>query len=330
LKTRAEAELSPAMAIPAFKLLYETYPNDTDTALLLADIYIEADESEKAVNLLRRQLAVCRSAADERKVKIALVKALYKNGDKTEFQKELDTLFQSDPDDSEPLLVLVLLLKSDKLWDEQNKKVVDWWKKHPQDSRTLIIIAGELTTADDRQAKKIAEDLLRSVLADHPESLPAMNTLALLLQITGRSEESAGFYRQVLKLEPDNVKAINNLAWVLCEDQGKHKEALELTHRGLKIAPNYIDLIDTCGVVNYRLGLFEKAVQDFNTCLALYPKGTLKATATYFHLGRALAKMDQKEGAVNNLNKALELNAENRELSKKDTEEAQRLLEELV
>jgi tetratricopeptide (TPR) repeat protein len=329
LKARAEAERSPALAIPTFKLLHETDPNDTDIALLLAETYIEADESEKAVNLIREQLVSYSSAANERKLKIALFRALYKNGEKAKFQKELDALLRSEPDDSGPLLALVLLLKSDKFWSELNQKVIDWRQNHPKDTDTLVIIAGELTTTEDGQAKKIAEDLLRGVLANHPDSLPAMNALALLLQLTDRSPESAALYRQVLTLEPDNVKAINNLTWILCEDQGKHKEALDLTQRGLKIAPNYVDLIDTRGIVYYRRGEYEKAVQNFNTCLALYPKGTLAATTTYFHLGRTLAKMGQKDGAIANLNKALELNDEIGGLSDKDKEEAQRLLEEL-
>lgn len=231
LKFRAEKERSLALAIPTLKLLYEMDPNDTDTALLLADTYIEADEPGKAVNLLRERLASYSGSADERKVKIALVRALYKNGEKTEFQKELDALLRSEPDDPGPLLAQVLLLKDDKLWNEINQKTADWCRDHPEDSLTPVIIAGELATTEDSQAQKIAEDLLRGVLANHPDSLPAMNALALLLQITGRSEESARFYRQVLTLEPDNVKAINNLAWILCEDQGKYKEALELAER---------------------------------------------------------------------------------------------------
>ena len=329
LKFRAEKERSLALAIPTLKLLYEMDPNDTDTALLLADTYIEAEKCEKAVNLLRERLASYSGSADERKVKIVLVRALYKNGEKAEFQKEFDALLRSEPDDSGPLLAQVLLFKDDKLWSELNQKVIDWWQNHPKDTDTLVIIAGELAITEDSQAQKIAEDLLRGVLANHPDSLPAMNALALLLQITDRPAESARFYRQVLSLEPDNVKAINNLTWILCEDQGKHEEALKLAELGLKIAPNYIDLIDTRGVIYYRLGQFEKARQDFNKCLKLYPKGTPAATATYFHLGRALNKLGQKEESIEKLNKALELNAEIGVLSDKDTEEATSLLQEL-
>ncbi|MCJ7692661.1 MAG: tetratricopeptide repeat protein, partial [Sedimentisphaerales bacterium] len=83
------------------------------------------------------------------------------------------------------------------------------------------------------------------------------------------------------------------------------------------------------GVIYYRLGQLEKARQDFNTCLTLYPKGTPAATAAHFHLGRALAQLGQKKEAIEKLNKALELNTEIGGLSDKDIEEASSLLQEL-
>ena len=329
LKARAEAVRSPLMAIPTLKFLCELYPNDVNSAVLLANTYIAADEPKKAVELLRTQLVFCSSTLDERKVNIALAQALHKNGNKTDAQKIFDSFYQSEPDDPGPLLAQVRLLRGDKLWSQLNQMVSDWCQNHPNDTRVPIAIAGDLAATEDTQAQKTAEDLLRKILDRDPNSLPAMNTLALLLQITGRSEESARFYRQVLTLESDNVKAINNLAWILCEEQGKHQQAFDLAQRGLEIAPNYIDLIDTRGVAYYRLGQLDKAAQDFNMCLTLYPTGTPALTASYFHLGRALAELGQKEEAIEKLNKALELNAEIEGLSNADIEEAQRLLQEL-
>ena len=329
LKARVEAERSPVLAIPTLKALREADPNDAETVVLLARTYIAAAEPEKAVNLLRKQMSSCTGTLYERKISIALAVALHKNGNTQEAQERFDSLYQSAPDDPSPLLAQAQLLKDDKLWSQLNQMVSLWCRNHPEDSRTPITIYADLATAEDSQAKKIAEDLLRRILARDPNSLPAMNTLAMLLQMTGRPAESTALYQQILTLQPDNVVAINNLAWTLCEEQGKHRQALKLAQRGLKIAPNYVDLIDTRGVIYYRLGQYDKAVQDFTRCLKLYPTGTPAAAATYVHLGRALVGLAQKDKAVENLNKALELNAEIGGLSATDTEETQRLLEEL-
>jgi tetratricopeptide (TPR) repeat protein len=330
LKARAEGVRSPVQRIPTLRDLLERDPNYIDAALLLASTYIEVSEPEKAVNLLKKQLVSCSGTPDERKVNLVLAVALYKNGNKIDAQKIFDSLYQSAPDDPAPLFAQVGLLKDDKLWSRLNQMVVDWCQNHPEDSRTPITIAGNLAATEDSQAKKIAEDLLRRILANDPNSPPAMNVLAMLLQNTDRSEEAAKLYERILKLQPDNVVAINNLAWALCEEQGKHQQALELAQRGLEIAPNYVDLIDTRGVAYYRLGQFDKAIQDFTRCIRLYPVGTPAAAATYLHLGRALDGLGQKDEAIENLNTALELNAEIGGLSTTDTEETQRLLKELL
>jgi tetratricopeptide (TPR) repeat protein len=328
LKARAEAAKSPVLAIPTLKLLHELDPNDLDTVVLMADTYIMAGEPKKAVDLLREQLTVC-DVSVRRKCNNALAVALYKSGDKTAAQKEFDSLLESEPNDPAPLLAQVQLLKDDKDWGRLCEKVVNWYGKHPRDNNTPVTVARSLMPIEDGQAKKTAEEILRMVIKDNSDSTKAMMDLAILLQISGRSTESAQLYERILKLVPDNVIAINNLAWIICEVQGKPKEALDLAQRGSKIAPNYYDLIDTRGVIYYRLGEFDKAVRDFNECIKLYPAITPSSIGTRFYLARALAKLGQKDKAVRYLKEALELNNQNGGLSMADLAEAQSLLKKV-
>ena len=329
LKARCEAIRSPALAIPTLKALQELEPNDVDVVIHLANTYVAAGQTQKAINLLKKQLISCSGTPDKRKINLALAAALHKSGNKADAQKKLDSLLHSAPDDPGPLLAQSTLLKEDKLWSQLSREVIHWYQNHPKDAHTPITIADDLAATEDSQAKKTAEDLLRRVLAHDPNSLPAMNRLAMLLQITGRFEESTVLYQRVLELEPDNVIAINNLAWVMCEKQGKYQQALELAQQGLRTAPNYIDLIDTRGVAYYKLGQYDKAIADFSRCLKLYPDGTPSAVASYFHLGRASARLGQKDKAAESLKKALELNIKIGGLSSTDVAETRRLLEEL-
>jgi len=66
------------------------------------------------------------------------------------------------------------------------------------------------------------------------------------------STHVAEVYRRTLSLEPNELVALSNLAWILCEKRGKYNQALELAQKGLQIAPKYIDLIDTLDVVHNR------------------------------------------------------------------------------
>ena len=328
LKARAEAAKSPVLAIPTLKLLHELEPNNLGTVVLIANTYIKIGEPNKAVNLLREQLTICDVSA-RRKCNIALAVALYKSGNKAEAQKEFDSLLESEPNDPDPLLAQVQLLKDDKDWSKLNEKVVNWYAKHPADSSTPSNIARDLMLHEDNLARKTAEDILRMILKEDPDCAKAMNVLAILLQISGRPEESAKLYQRLLELEPDNIIAMNNLAWIMSEVQGKHQQALDLAQKGLKIAPKYYDLIDTRGVIYYRLGEFDKAIRDFNECLKLYPGVTPTSIGTRFYLARALAELGQKAKAIQYLKEAIELESPTSGLSTADLAEAQSLLNQL-
>ena len=217
------------------------------------------------------------------------------------------------------------------MWSEISQKVADWCRKYPGDNLTSIIIARDLVTTEGSQAKKIAEDILRIMLENNSNSIEALTTLAMLLQTTDRSDESVPLYQKVLEFEPDNVVTMNNLAWIMCEEQGKFQQALELAQRGLQISPNYIDLIDTRGVIYYRMGEFNKAVEDFASCLKLYPENNPATIVSRFHLARVFAALGQKDKAIEHLTQALAINRRSQigGLSNKDFAEAQNLLKQL-
>ncbi|OHB72825.1 MAG: hypothetical protein A2Z25_00690 [Planctomycetes bacterium RBG_16_55_9] len=329
LKARAEAMRSPVLAAPTLKGLYEMDPNDSSVATFLAHTYIEAGEPEKAVDLMRKQLARC-DEVSRGQCQVALAIATYKNGDKNQALKDLNSVLEAEPNDPDPLLAKTQLLKDDRLWSELGQAVADWHAKHPQDSRTPIAIASGLSANDDGQAKATAESILKMVLQKDPKCTEAMNVLAvLLLQTPGRAEESAELYRRLLELGPTHVIAMNNLAWILSEELNQPAEALEWAQKGLKINPQYADLLDTRGVAYYRLGEHDKAVQDFSRAIQLYPNAAPQSVSTRFHLARAHAQLEQKKEAIEQMKQALDLQSRIGGLSPADLDEARRLLKQL-
>ncbi len=328
-KANAEFARAPILAIPTLRTLHELDPNNVDTAVRLARAYVAAGQPKNAVRLLEEQLTLCKDSVQQRRVNTAIAFALYRNGNKEDAQKKFDSLLQSAPDDPDPLVAQAQLLTDDELWSDLHHKVTRWCQDNPKDTNTPIAIAGRLAAAENEDARKVAEDLLRAVLQRDPSNLAAMTILAMLLQTLGRQTESAELYRQILEINPDNVIVINNLAWIMCEEQKKFQEALALVQKGLAIAPQYTDLIDTRGVVHYRLGQLEKAIADFTECLELYLDTAPAKVASRFHLARALTRNGQPTEALKQLNQALDLHKQIGGLSPADLAEAQRLREQL-
>jgi tetratricopeptide (TPR) repeat protein len=304
LKARAEAVRSPALAIPTIKALLESEPNDVDTIVFLAETYTKADEADKAIGLLKKHLVDCNDDSKERKMNISLATALYKDDKQEESQRKFDLLYQSYPDNPTILYSQVNVLKEDQKWDSIYKAVINWHDENPDNDSVPVSIAGDLAGENSKKANEIAERLLRKSLENDPENVPAMTYLAMLLQNSGRASESVEIYQQILNQQPDNTVIMNNLAWVLCQEQNKNKEALELAERGLQINPDYIDLIDTRGMIYYKLEQYERAIHDFTQALDLYPQTAPAKAATYLHMAKALIKLGQIDDAKANLEKA--------------------------
>jgi len=122
---------------------------------------------------------------------------------------------------------------------------------------------------------------------------------------------------------------LNNLAWSLCEKQGQYQEALELANRGLVLVPGYADLIDTRGVIHYRMGHLEEAIRDLSQCIELYGADEPALTGSRFHLARAYAAAGRRTEALEQLKLSLALQSQNGGLTPSDQAEAERLLAQM-
>jgi tetratricopeptide (TPR) repeat protein len=328
LKARAEAVRSPLLAIPTLKAILDVEPNDSQVIIMLAETYMTAGEPDKAIQMLKSRLSSSQQIPAEKKLlNLVLAAATYKSGKVSEANEVLNSLYESAPDDPSPLLMELGLLRDDGLWDKISQKALDWCLVHPNNVQATVRIADVLASMKNDQANKTAERLYRDTISREPNLAAAYLKLGLLLQVTGRSAEAVKIYQRQLELEPENAIAINNLAWILCEDQKKYDEALALAERGLTLQPDYVDLIDTRGMAYYRLGRPDKAVEDFRRCVLLYSKQTPSLVNSYFHLGRALMQLGEKVEAREQLAKALEMNSELRVLSPEESAEANRLIE---
>ncbi len=328
LKARTEAVRSPVLAVPTLKVLCDLNPNNTEAVSFLANTYVNTNEPAKSVSLLQNILTKC-NESNKRAYNITLAAAMYKAGSREEALAKLNSLMSEVPEDPAPLLAQVYLLRDAKLWTELQEKALNWYQQHPEGNRVLSTIAGNLISNESDDAKKVAEEILRAIVKNNPKDTQSLYSLAVLLGMTGRSDEAADLYRKLLDIEPGNVVAINNLAWILCENQGQPQQALELAQKGLKQVPDYIDLVDTRGMIYYRLGKFQEAVQDFSRCISLYPESSPQFVASRFHLAKAYVGLKNNEKAIGYLKDVVNSKEQLGGLTAKEIAEAQSLLKQL-
>ena len=316
LKARAERQQSPLLAVPTLRGLVEQYPEDIEILIQLVLAYIEAERPQRAIELLRARVPQLQDEDARYRCELALATALYEAGQRQEAKQLFEAAMEARPDDAAPVLAQADLLSKDGRWAELNQLVEGWRAAHPDDIEALTSIGRVLANKPDRQSRETAENLLRVTLIHDPNALPALMVLGMLMQREERHEEAAERNERILELDPNNLVALNNLAWVRCENQDRPQDALRLADRGVRVNPNYADLLDTRGVIHHRLGNLEKAAADLTRCLELMGADDPASAQAHFHLARVYLEMGRRNDALNELKQALEFHEQAAEVDR--------------
>ncbi|MBI1953289.1 MAG: tetratricopeptide repeat protein [Candidatus Omnitrophica bacterium] len=84
--------------------------------------------------------------------------------------------------------------------------------------------------------------------------------LARLFHSLGRLEEAETAYRSVLELSPDDLEAMNGLAYLYAQRGERLEEALSLVEKVLRVEPESGAYLDTLGWIYFRMGRLEEAL----------------------------------------------------------------------
>jgi superkiller protein 3 len=207
--------------------------------------------------------------------------------------------------------------------------VTQWYAKHPDQSGVIVNTLDRLAGNNPSAGKEAFEPILRKMLEIKPDCVEAMVALGVRLQSSSRPADAHPLYEKAIQLDPGRVMALNNLAWILCEDLKQYDRALPFADQAIQKRPDYFDAYDTRGVIYFRLNQLDKSLADLTRCIDEFPPGSAAVTGSYFHQGRTLAAMQRKLEAMQVLRKAIDLNSQTQALSPADLEDAKRLMEEL-
>jgi len=122
----------------------------------------------------------------------------------------------------------------------------------------------------------------------------------------GFTDEVRTAYERVLEVAPDNVTALNNLAFLLAEN-GAAQEALKYAER-LRLLPlDNVATWDTVGVVLMRNERWDEALVAFNRALAIETTDERQRLYAQLHLGELLVQRGRLTEGRRALQEALDL-----------------------
>jgi putative PEP-CTERM system TPR-repeat lipoprotein len=243
--------------------LIETQPDYAQGHYLLAKAYAGLNDQEKMKEELLRSIELEPKHVQAR---LLLTRLALQEKDKKAVRDSLVVLKEIAPDTLEVVALEISLARL----EGESQKALDlaqsFYSNSPSTSSMLMVAAQRKNMGDSAGSIKLQEQWLEK----HPDDLVAHLALANAHVVDSRIDSAVEQYRRILKLDQDNLVALNNLAWFLRDKQPQ--QALEYAQRATNIAPDSAAMMDTLAVVMLKNGQAKQAQRVMDKVLKLAPQ----------------------------------------------------------
>ncbi|MBY6070299.1 tetratricopeptide repeat protein [Marinobacter salsuginis] len=187
-----------------------------------------------------------------------------KEGKLDEALKALDAVEDTFGSDTAVVLSRAALLRQKEGDGAAYQYLLAQWRS-TQDTGLMPSLLGLAKTAEPEAQGELTD----SWLSVAPNSSAAHMARADWLMANQQEIVAANHYEQVITRQPNNIAALNNLAWLLREDNPER--AMELAGRARDLAPDNAAVLDTYGWILHLSGKHAEAKEVIERALALAP-----------------------------------------------------------
>jgi tetratricopeptide (TPR) repeat protein len=135
-----------------------------------------------------------------------------------------------------------------------------------------------------------------------PADARPLESIALIYDETGRKDLARTEYEKILKTNPDDLVALNNLAYMKADQGVDLDRALTLAQRARQKNPDSLDVMDTLGLVYLRKNLTDDGLRIMTELVDKNPKNP----TFHYHRAMALVQKGDKADAKKELTTALQ------------------------
>jgi tetratricopeptide (TPR) repeat protein len=169
----------------------------------------------------------------------------------------------------------------------------------------VVALSVRAETRAARGDKEGARRALEEAAAAAPDFALIQLRLAMMHDAAGDYPAAIDRYQRVVKLQPQNVIALNNLAYGLAVREKKFDEALPLARRALSLASGDATIADTVAWIEHLAGNDAEAVR------VITPFVTKRTTTAeiHFHAAVIFAATGDRVAATTQLKQALQVDA---------------------
>lgn len=242
-------------AIKFCQSILDENPDDSETQLTLALIHLQHGQSDKAEHLLEKLLGNSdwEGSASYYLGKIEL--------DKHHSDKALKWFDRAQINgygfDAE--IAAVSLLLNQKQLEEAEVRIKKMDGRYPDQSLRILMIKAELYNQWGRYGD--AFEVLSKALVDVPDNRDVLYARALIAERLDRFNILESDLGKILKINPDDVGALNALGYTLTDKTNRYDEAEKYLLKALELQPYEAVIIDSYGWLQFKRGNYDLALK---------------------------------------------------------------------
>ncbi|NMC21598.1 MAG: tetratricopeptide repeat protein, partial [Thermogutta sp.] len=182
-------------------------------------------------------------------------------------------------------------------------EAIELFRRHwPESDQNIMTAAASVLLSRVYEDKTRAADLEATLLdalekLERPQGI--LLTVADFYGLQGRVDEAAALYEEVLRRDPHNVLALNNLAVILALGRKNLDRALQCIDQALAISGPVANILDSKAIILMARNNPQEALRILSDAISDQPTGML-----YFRQAQALLALKQNAAAKKALEEA--------------------------
>lgn len=290
-------------ALAELRELRHTTSETVRVDLSIGRVLLEAKRYDAAIAYLTKVLA---EDPGQVSIRSLLVLTYYQKGDKAKARKMLAEVRPGMAGYEESVLMLTRLLHDEKDLAGAEKTLRRAIAEAAAERKVVFYVALAALYRERQEVPKA-----QAVFEEAQRELPADPRLrfeyGLFLERIGNNEAALAKMHEVLALDPQNPFALNYVGYTWADRGERLEEARSYIEKAVSQRPEDGFIRDSLGWVYYRLGDYDRAVQELEKAVEL---ANDEDATIYEHLGDAYAKLRRYAEAVSAYERAADLYGE--------------------